>query len=93
MKEASEERVEKIASRRLCREDQTAQDSAADAQNIAHSRRLCREDQTFQHLAANANTSPTAGAPAEMIRLPSARQQQSTNQAKYWKHFQLQIRQ
>jgi hypothetical protein len=46
MHEASDEEVENSHSRHVCREDQTAQCSAADAGNIAHSRRLPTEDQT-----------------------------------------------
>jgi len=55
MHEAPDEEVENIAhSRRLRREDQTAQRSAADAdaENIAHSRRLRREVQTAWRSAA-----------------------------------------
>jgi len=55
MHEAPDEEVENNAhSRRLHREDHTAQSSAADAENIAHSRRLRREDQTAQRSAADA---------------------------------------
>ena len=52
MYEAHDEEAEIAHSRRLCREDQTAQRSAANAENIAHSRRLHRDDQTSQHSAA-----------------------------------------
>jgi len=54
MHEAPEEEAENAHSRRLRREDQTAQRSAADAENIAQSRRLRREDQTAQRSAADA---------------------------------------
>ena len=52
MHEAPDEEAENASSRRLHCEDQTAQRSAADAENIAHSRRLHREDQTARHSAA-----------------------------------------
>jgi len=54
MHKAPDEEAENAHSRRLRREDQTAQSSAADAENITHSRRLRREDQTAQRSAANA---------------------------------------
>jgi len=50
--EAPDEEAENAHSRLLRREDQTAQRSAANAENIAHSRRLRREDQTARHSAA-----------------------------------------
>jgi hypothetical protein len=43
---APDEEAENSHSRRLRREDQTAQRSAGNAENIAQSRRLRREDQT-----------------------------------------------
>jgi len=43
---APDEEAENADSRRLRRENQTAQHSAADAKNIAHSQRLGRKDQT-----------------------------------------------
>jgi len=52
MHEAPDEEAENAHSRLLCREDQTAQHSAAYAENIAHSRRLRREDQTARRSAA-----------------------------------------
>jgi len=52
MHEAPDEETENAHSRRFCQEDQTAQHSPANADNIAHSRRLCREDQTARRLAA-----------------------------------------
>jgi hypothetical protein len=54
MHEAPDEEAEYAYSRRLRREDQTAQGSAADAENLAHSRRLRREDQTAWRSAADA---------------------------------------
>jgi hypothetical protein len=54
MQEAPDKEAENIAhSRRIRREDQTAQRWAADAENITHSRRLRREDQTAQRSAAD----------------------------------------
>jgi len=52
MHEAPDEEAENAHSRRLRREDQTAQRSEADAENIAHSRRLRSEDQTARPSAA-----------------------------------------
>jgi len=52
MDEALDEEAENADSRHLRREDQTAQHSAADAENIAHSRQLRREDQTARRSAA-----------------------------------------
>jgi len=52
MHEAPDKEAENAHSRRLRREDQTAQRSAADAENITHSRRLRREDQTARRSAA-----------------------------------------
>jgi len=52
MHEAPDEEAENAHSRRLRREDQTAQRSAANAEIIAHSRRLRREDQTARRSAA-----------------------------------------
>jgi hypothetical protein len=52
MHEARDEEAENAHSRRLHREDQTAQCSAPNAEYIAHSRRLPREDQTAQRSAA-----------------------------------------
>jgi len=53
MHEAPDQEAENIAhSRRLRREDQTAQRSAVDAENIAHSWRHRREDQTARRSAA-----------------------------------------
>jgi len=52
MHKASDEEAENAQSRRFRREDQTAQRSAANAENIAHSLHLCREDQTPQRSAA-----------------------------------------
>jgi len=52
MHDAPDEEAENAHSQRLRREDQTAQHSAAYAENIAHSRRLCREDQTARRSAA-----------------------------------------
>jgi len=52
MHEAPDEEAENAHSWRLRREDQTAQRSAANAENIAHSRRLRREDQTARRSAA-----------------------------------------
>jgi len=52
MHKAPDEEAENAHSRRLRREDQTAQHSPADAENIAHSRRLRREDQTARRSAA-----------------------------------------
>jgi hypothetical protein len=42
-------------------------------------------------LTRKQKTSPKAGASAERIRLPGARQQQSRNQAKYRKQPQIQL--
>jgi hypothetical protein len=53
MHEAPDEKAENAHSGRLRQEDQTAQCSAADAENIAHSRRLPQEDQTAQCSAAD----------------------------------------
>jgi hypothetical protein len=52
MHEAPNKEAENAHSRRLRREDQTAQRSAANAENIAHSRPLRREDQTARRSAA-----------------------------------------
>ena len=52
MHDAPDEEAENAHSRRLRREDRTAQHSAANAENLAHSRRLRREDQTARRLAA-----------------------------------------
>jgi len=52
MHEAPDKGAKNAHSRCLHREDQTAQHSAADAENIAHSRCLRREDQTARHSAA-----------------------------------------
>jgi hypothetical protein len=52
MQEAPDEEAENTHSRLLCQEDQTAQHSAADAEDIAHSLRLRREDQTARRSAA-----------------------------------------
>jgi hypothetical protein len=52
MHEAPDEEAENAHSWPLRREDQTAQHSTANAENIAYSRRLCREDQTVQRSAA-----------------------------------------
>jgi len=49
---APDEKAENPHSRRLHWEDQTAQRSAANAEEIAHSWRLCREDQTAWRSAA-----------------------------------------
>jgi len=49
---ALDEEADNAYSQRLRREDQTAQRSAADAENITHSRRLRREDQTARRSAA-----------------------------------------
>jgi len=51
MHEAADQEAENAHSQRLCRQNQTAQHSAANAENIAHSRRLCREDQTARRSA------------------------------------------
>jgi len=68
MHEAPDEEAENAHSRRLRREDRTAQRSAADANNIAHSRRLRREDQTARRSAAALKKSsqvlPVSPAPA-----------------------------
>jgi hypothetical protein len=65
--EAPDEEAENAYSRCLCREDQTAQRSAANAENSAHSRRLRREDQTARHSAAaikkSSQVPPAAPAP------------------------------
>jgi len=64
--EAPGEEVENAHSRRLRREDQTAQRLAADAGNIAHSRHLRREDQTARCSAAatkKSSQAPPAPAP------------------------------
>jgi len=53
MHEAPDKGAEHAHSRRLRREDQTAQRWAANAEN-AHSRHLRREDTTAQRLAADA---------------------------------------
>jgi len=50
--EAPDEEEEITPSWRLRQEDQTAQRSAANAANIAHSQRLHREDQTAWRSAA-----------------------------------------
>ena len=67
MHEAPDEAAENAHSRHLCREDQTAQRSAANAENIAHSWRLRREDQTGRRSAAAIKKSiqvlPAATAP------------------------------
>jgi len=52
MHEAPDKETENAHSRHLHREDQTAQSSAANAENITHSRRLRREDQTAWRSAA-----------------------------------------
>jgi len=57
MHEDPDEEAENAHSRRLCREDQTAQCSAADAESIAHSRRLHRKDQTARRSDAMKNSS------------------------------------
>jgi hypothetical protein len=63
--------AENTHSRRLRRDDQTAQRSAADAENIAHSWRLCRGDQTAWHSAAaikkSSQVPPASPAPALLI--------------------------
>jgi len=78
MHKAPDEEAENAHSRRLRREDQTAQRLAANAENIAHSRRLCLEDQTARRSAAAINkssqvrrTAPVpAPAPAPAPALP-----------------------
>jgi len=55
MHKAPDEEAENAHSRHLRREDQTAQCSAANAENIAHSRRLRREDQTARGSAPAMN--------------------------------------
>jgi len=52
MHDAPDKEAENAHSRRLRRENQTAQRSAANAKNIAHSRHLRREDQTARRSAA-----------------------------------------
>jgi len=68
MHKAPDEEAENAHSRRLRRQDQTAQRSAANAENITHSRRLRREDQTARHSAAaikkSSQVPPAAPAPA-----------------------------
>jgi len=68
MHEAPDEEAENAHSRRLRREDQTAQRSAANAENFAHSRCLRREDQTARRSAAaikkSSQVQPAAQAPA-----------------------------
>jgi hypothetical protein len=73
MYEASDEKAENAQSQRLCREDQTAQHSAAQPDN-AHSWHLGREDQTDQQKQQKQKTT-IAGASAARIRLLSVRQQ------------------
>jgi len=68
MHKAPDQEAENTHSRRLRREDQTAQRSAANAENIAHSRRLRREDQNARRSAAaikkSSQVQPAAPAPA-----------------------------
>jgi len=68
MHRAPDEEAENTHSRRRRREDQTAQHSAVNAENIAHSRRLRREDQTARRSAAaikkSSQVPPAAPAPA-----------------------------
>jgi hypothetical protein len=52
MHEAPDVEAENAHSRRLHQEDQTAQHSVGDAENIAFSRRIRREDQSVQHSTA-----------------------------------------
>jgi len=75
MHKAPDEEAENAHSRRLRRVDQTAQRSAANAENIAHSRRLRREDQTAQRSAAaikkSSQVPPAAPAPAPALPIGS----------------------
>jgi len=57
----------------------------------AHRRRLHRNNQTAQRSAADAEHITSASASVERIRLPSVRQLQSRNQAKYHQQLQLQF--
>jgi hypothetical protein len=73
MHEAPEEEAENAHSLRLCREHQTAQCSAAHAENIAHSRRLRREDQAARRSAAAIKKSslPLRAVPAPALLIGS----------------------
>ena len=72
---ASDEEAENAHSQRIHRENQTAQHSAADAENIAHSQRLHREDQTAWRSAAGIKKSsqvpPVSPAPAPALPIGS----------------------
>jgi len=74
MRKAPDEEAENAHSRRLCREDQTAQRLPANAENIAHSQRLRREDQTAWRSAAaikkSSQVTPAAPAPAPAPATP-----------------------
>jgi len=81
MHKPPEEKAENAHSRHLRREDQTAQHSAANAQNIPQSRRFHREDQTPRRSAAaikkSSQVPPAApdSAPAQLIGSPVTRSQ------------------
>ena len=72
---ARDEQAENAHSWRLCREDQTAQRSAANAEYIPHSLRLRREDQTARGLAAaikrSSQVPPAALAPTPALPIGS----------------------
>jgi hypothetical protein len=74
MHEAPDEKAENAQSRPLRREDQTAQRSATNAENIARSQRLRREDQTARHSAAaikkSSQVPPAAPAPTIGSHVP-----------------------
>jgi len=84
MDEGPDEEAESAHSWHLRREDQTAQRSAADAENIAHSRRLRTEEQTAWRSAAAINkSSQVARAPPTPV--PVAASSSANSESCYMK--------
>jgi len=83
MHEAPDKKAENGHSWRLRREDQTAQHSAADTENLAHSRRLFRNDQTAWRSAAaikkSSQVPPAAAATAPLSASRVTRSQDTTS--------------
>jgi hypothetical protein len=72
--EAPDEEAENGHSRRLRQEDQTAQRSASNAENIAQRRHVCREDQTARGSAAaikQSSQAPRAAAAPAPVPVPA----------------------